>query len=54
MPQRKSAKFVAKSALLPFTLYWRKIYFVAIYALLCGEKFIQKLCVWRKKDKYQV
>ena len=49
-----SCWFVAKSALLPFTLYWRKNYFVAIYALLCGEKFIQKLCVWRKKDKYQV
>ena len=40
--------------MLPLTLYWRKIYFVAIYALLCGEKFIQKLCLWRKKDKYQV
>ena len=31
-----------------------KICFVAIYALLCGEKLNQKLCLWRKKDKYQV
>ena len=49
-----SCWFIAKSGLLPFTLYWRKIYFVAIHALLCGDKFIQKLCLWRKKDKYQV
>ena len=46
--------FVAKSALLPVTLYWRKIYIVAMYTLLCEEKFIQKLCMWRKKDKYEV
>ena len=26
----------------------------AIYALLCGEKFSQKLCPWRKNDKYEV
>ena len=25
-----------------------------IYALLCGEKLSQKLCLWRKKDKYHV
>ena len=37
-----------------FTLFRRKICFVAIYALLCGEKLDQKLCLWRKKDKYQV
>ena len=30
-----------------------KFFVVAIYALLCGEKLCQKLCVWRKKDKYQ-
>ena len=32
----------------------REIRFVVIYELLCGEKFIQKLCMWRKNDKYQV
>ena len=36
-----------------FTLFCRKIDF-AIYALLCGEKLSQKLCLWRKKDKYHV
>ena len=45
---------VAKSDLLQFTLFCRKICFVAIYALLCGEKFNQKLCLWKRKDKYQV
>ena len=45
---------VAKSDLLQFTLFCREICFVAIYALLCGEKLNQKLCLWRKKDKYQV
>ena len=39
---------------LPFTLFCREINFVAIYAFLHGEKFRQKLCLWRKKDKYQV
>ena len=34
--------FVAKSVLLQF------------FALLCGEKLNQKLCLWRKKDKYPV
>ena len=28
--------------------------FVAIYALLRGENLSQKLCLWRKNDKYQV
>ena len=37
-----------------FTLFSRKICLVAIYALLCGEKLNWKLCLWRKKDKYQV
>ena len=46
--------FVAKSVLLQFTLFCRKICFVAIYALLCGEILNQNLCLWRKKDKYQV
>ena len=50
----KLSCFVAKSVLLQFTLFCREICFVAIYALLCGEKFNQKLCLWRKKDKYQV
>ena len=31
-----------------------KSVFVAIYALLRGEKLSQKLCLWRKKDKYHV
>ena len=44
--------FVAKSVLSQFTLLCRKICFVAIYALLCGEKLNQKFCLWRKKDKY--
>ena len=35
--------FVAKYALLPFTLYWREIYFVAIYTLLCGTKNNQRI-----------
>ena len=29
-------------------------FFVAIHALLCGEKLSQKLCLWREKDKYHV
>ena len=49
-----SCCFVVKSVLLPYTLFCCERYFVAIYALLCGEKFNQKLCLWRKKDKYQV
>ena len=36
-----------------YVLLWQ-ICFVAIYALLCGEKIIQKLHMWRKNDKYQV
>ena len=44
---------VLKSVLWRFTLFCQE-FFVAIYALLCGEKLCQKLCVWRKKDKYQV
>ena len=40
--------FVAIYALLS------QISFVAIYALLCGEKINNKLCVWRKNDRYQV
>ena len=46
-----SGSFVAKSVLMPFLA---QNVFVAIYALLCGEKYNQKLCLWRKKDKYQV
>ena len=49
-----SCCFVVKSVLLPYTLFCWERYFVAIYALLCGEKFNQKLCLWRKMDKYQV
>ena len=36
-----------------YVLLWQ-ICFVAIYALLCGEKIIKKLRMWRKNDKYQV
>ena len=36
-----------------YAVLLRKIFF-AIYALLCGEKFNQKLCLWRKMDKYQL
>ena len=44
--------FVANFAvLLPSTLFCRKIHLIAIYSLLRGEKFNQKLCLWRKKDK---
>ena len=35
------------------TLFCRE-FVVAIYALLCGEKLSQKLCLWREKDKYNV
>ena len=51
---RNQRCFVAKSVLSQFTLFCRKICFVRIHALLCGEKLNQKLCLWRKKDKYQV
>ena len=50
----KLSCFVAKSVLLQFTLFCREICFVVIYALLCGEKLNQNLCLWRKKDKCQV
>ena len=40
--------FVVKLVLLRFTHFCREICFVAIYALQCGEKFNQKLPLWRK------
>ena len=43
--------FVVKSVLLLFTLFFCERYFAAIYALLCGEKLNQKLCLWRKKGQ---
>ena len=46
--------FVAKSICLRFTLFCRKICFVAIYAPSRGKKFCQKLYPWRKNDKYEV
>jgi hypothetical protein len=46
--------FVVKLILSRFTHFCRKICFVAIYALLCGEKLNQKLPLWRKNDKYEV
>ena len=39
---------------LQFTLFCREISFGTIYALLRGKKFSQKLCPWRKNDKYEV
>ena len=33
---------------LRFTLFWCKTNFVAIYPILCGDKFSQKLYLWRK------
>ena len=41
--------FFAKSALLPFTLYCREIYFVPVYALLCGENLLSKCVCGEKK-----
>ena len=35
-------------------LFCCKICFVAIYALLSWKKIEPKLCLWRKKDKYEV
>ena len=46
--------FVVKLILSRFAHFCRKICFVAIYALLCGEKLNQKLPPWRKNDKYEV
>ena len=34
--------------------FCREICFVAIYALLCGEKLNQRLRMWWKNDKYEV
>ena len=46
--------FVKKLVLSWFTPFCREFCFVAIYALLCGEKLCQRLGMWRKSDKYQV
>ena len=40
--------FAAKSVLSQFTLFCREICFVAIYALLRGEKLSRRLYLWRK------
>ena len=44
-----------------FTLFWCKIHFVVIYAVLTGfmhfcveQKFTHKSCPWSKNDKYHV
>ena len=42
------------SFFLQFTLFCRETSFGTIYAILRGEKFSQKLCPWRKNDKYEV
>ena len=46
--------FCLKMGFLWFTPFCCKICFVAIYALLCGEKWNQILHMWRKNYKYQV
>ena len=43
--------FAEKLVLLWFTLFCRKICFVAIYALLRGEKLNWRFHMWRKYDK---
>ena len=35
-------------------LFWRKIHFVVIYALLCRAKLTQTSCLWSKSAKYHV
>ena len=42
--------FVDKLVLQPFTLFCREIYFAAIYSLLHGEKFEQKLRICSKNN----
>ena len=42
------------SFFLIYVILLRNSFFVAIYALLCGEKLNQKLLLWRKNYKYQV
>ena len=42
------------SFFLQLTPSCREICIVANYALLRGEKWNQKLCLWRKDYKYQV
>ena len=46
--------FLEKNSFLKIYALCREIHFVAIYALLCGEKFIQKFSMWRKNDRYEV
>ena len=46
--------FCCKIIFLRFTLFCREICFGTIYTLLRGDKMSQKLCLWRKKDKYEV
>ena len=46
--------FVKKLVLSWITPFCRKFCFVAIYALLCGEKLNQRFHMWRKNDKYEV
>ena len=46
--------FLEKISFVKIYSLCREIHFVAIYALLCGEKFIQKFSLWRKNDKYEV
>ena len=48
------AIFLKKSVFFKIYELCREIRFVVIYALLCGEKFIQKFSMWRKNDKYEV
>ena len=50
----KQCCFVAKSLLSQFTLFVAKSVLSRFTRFLCGENLNQKLCLWRKKDKYQV
>jgi len=51
---QKLCNFLEKIRFVKIYALCRVIHFVAIYAFLCGEKFIQKLSSWRKNDKYEV
>ena len=47
-------KFTMFAVLSWFMLFWRKIHFDAIYALLCGEKLTHTFCLWSKTYKYVI
>ena len=45
--------FVAESFFVIYVVLSRNM-FLAIHALLRGEKFNKNLCPWRKNDKYEL